>query len=72
VVIPVRHRQFWRSACIPTYSGLQSNMATKHIVASSVGDPDPDPHIFGPPDPDPLVRGTGADPDPVPDPSLFS
>ena len=36
----------------------------------SVGDPDPelDPHVFGPPDP--LDREM--DPDPAPDPSLFS
>jgi hypothetical protein len=28
-------------------------------LESSVGDPDPFPHVFGlPPDPDPLVRGT--------------
>jgi hypothetical protein len=29
---------------------------------SSVADPDPDPHVFGPPDPDPLVRGMDPDP----------
>ncbi len=38
-----------------------------------LGLPDPDPLVRGT-DPDPLVRGThpGTDPDPVPDPSLFS
>jgi hypothetical protein len=38
------------------------------MTYTSVGDPEPDPHVFGPPDPDPLVRGT----DPDQDPSLFS
>ncbi len=39
---------------------------------ASVGDPDPDPHVFGIPDPDPLVRGADSDPAADPDPSLFS
>jgi hypothetical protein len=38
------------------------------ILNGSVGDPDP--HVFGPPGSGSIVRGT--DPDPVPDPSLFS
>jgi hypothetical protein len=38
------------------------------LIFSSVGDPDPDHHVFGPPGSRPLVRGTDSAPDP--DPSL--
>jgi hypothetical protein len=41
-----------------------------HLVLANVGDPEPDPHVFGPPGSGSLVRG--ADPDPAPDTSLFS
>ena len=46
-------------------------------IISSVADPNPDPHVFGPPgsDPDPLVRGMDTVPDPAldpnPDPSII-
>jgi hypothetical protein len=34
----------------------QNFLQNNSIVLTSVGDPDPDPHVFGLPDPDPLVK----------------
>jgi hypothetical protein len=48
---------------------VDKNNTTTRNIKTSVGDPDPDPHVFqflGLRDPDPIVRGTD------PDPSLFS
>jgi hypothetical protein len=45
-------------------------LSQSYIFSNSVGDPDPEPNADRLPDPNPLVRG--ADPDPAPDPSIFS
>ncbi len=57
-----------RYACVP--ADRSCGVRGECNCVSSVGDLDPDPHVFRLRDPDPLVRG--ADPDPAPDPSLFS
>ncbi len=63
----------WYMYCLITFSKLTLYSLYLKVLSSSVGDPDPDdPHVFFPglPDPDPLDKGK--DPDPAPDPSLFS